>query len=298
MFVWLQNAFQQCNKSSVAYSRYKSSYHLLLTLETEVRGGLRSVYKYHRTRWTYKGLRTCHFHWLQKDCLSSGHLKEQGRNKTAIKAEDIGASEKSMCSLCMQFMVGWSQREQLCEFSPIHLQRQKGLPPQSSTVKTLCFSTSSTYLGTSGPLGLIFLMYLLPLHHPSFLSYPLISQPNFYLLLLYNSPFFAAPPISFFILVSVLFLFLHTENCSPVSVLLLLLQILYLPFIPGLVTQSFFLEKKKKRSRNHVQHHSVHNSDSASAAPPYNWHFAIQNICKDIKQSKETSPNYRAKPWS
>lgn len=45
------------------------------------------------------------------------------------------------------------------------------------------------------------------------------------------------------ILVSLLFLFLHSANCSPVSVLLLFLQILYLiilPFIPGLLTQSSF----------------------------------------------------------
>ena len=118
MFVWLQNAFQQCNKTSVACSHYKSSfsssaYHLLVTLETEVWGGPRSVYKYHRTRWTYEGLSTHHFHWLQKDCGSSGHLKEQWRSRTVMKTDDIGASDKSSCSPCMQFMVGWSQTEQL-----------------------------------------------------------------------------------------------------------------------------------------------------------------------------------------
>lgn len=94
-------------------------------------------------------------------------------------------------------MVAWSQRQAtLWEFSLINLQSQKALPSQNPTVKTLCFSS---YLGNSGLGGLIFLICFLPLHHLSFLSYSLLSQPTFYLLMFYMSDLFASINFSLFL---------------------------------------------------------------------------------------------------
>lgn len=189
---------------------------------------------------------------------------------------------------CSLWLAGHRENSSLGVLSRIPAEA-KGL----ATTEPYCQNiVLSTYLGISGPVALGFLLCLLPLHYPVF--FLILSSLN-----PISVCYYSIIPLSFLLLLLVSHYSCFTSipifdsaNCSFISVLLCLLQILYLiilPFIRGLLTQSsFFLHC--------VHHHSVHNSDSMSAAPPCNWHFAIQNICKDIKQRKEMSPNDWATP--
>lgn len=185
-----------------------------------------------------RGLST---HCFQKDCRSSGHLKEQWRSRAVIKIDDTGASEKSISSPCMQLMFGWPQQlfgsslQYTCQGEKACHHRT--LPSKHAFLPVLLTWESLVHLGWF--FSYVFWLYITSVSFLILFSLNPISI-CYYSKMLLSSLLLLL--VTHF-LVLLLFLFLHSASCSPVSVPLVLLQILYLiiiPFIPDLLTQSAF----------------------------------------------------------
>lgn len=94
---------------------------------------------------------------------------------------------------------------------------------------------------------------------PSFLSYSLLSQYNFYVLLFYNSPFFA-PPTSFSFFSFHSYFFSFNKLLPSLSSFARSYISHHSPFHSWPI-QTFLI------FLHHVQRHSLHNSDSISTLP-------------------------------